>query len=298
MAPSDMGKYPWFDCGGGVDANGTVLPQKACSLNFPSSFGAYVLQSKPSESPVAYFESLAMYAALGVVFAVLTILCGLLLGLGRYVAPCFRLPAIFQCGGAAPTAKKKRGRGFEPLGGMRFGYPKRTRRIVVAGTACCAVSLVALMCSSFFLGTGGLSSGVAVLTSSDGLGKGLATMIQSVSIPANDLVITLGDGTVNAVAMGLSAQLQQGMDVSELLTGMQCVNASLQRLPDTTLAAVLVARLTDGLLQVTASTSTRAFLVSHTPHTRTRARPRTPPLTRALSPAPPSALLPTRLSHS
>jgi hypothetical protein len=277
-APSDMGNYPWFDCGGGVDANGTARPPAgSCALNLPASLGAYALQSKPTESPVAYFESLAMYAALGVVFAVLLVLCGLLVGLGRYAAPCCRLPAFFQCGGAAPTAKRKRGRGFESLGGLRFGYPLRTRRIVVGGTACCAAALVALMCSSFFLGTGGLSSGMAALASSQGLGSGLATMIRSASAPANELVTTLGDGTVNALAMGLSAQLQQGMDVGELLTGMQCVNASLQRLPDTTLAAALVAKLTDGLFQVSASTATRACPRPAQPPPRRRATTRARP---------------------
>lgn len=236
----DLGSLDLFTCTGKGSSTSCALVPIPSGV---SQLQSELLSPQPG-SPLKYAASLLSYAVLNIVLALLVLLCTCLVIFCRYCTSCFCKPnecALLKCGLAHPTRGVAGcslcGWGFVKVSKEgappAFGYGWKSRLANYVSIWFFAGFLFSLFFASHFYGNKGLSQGMLELFSNpDGLGSSFANLMRGFVAPTTELLISLSDSAMAPMLLGINATIHEAINFPVMLASLDCVNASVENLPN------------------------------------------------------------------
>ena len=228
----DLGAYDWYSCT--TDAQG----QEQCAWFNPfSSISALYATAPSSTSPINLLQSYGVYVAFAIACALLSLLLGCGLCVGRYCCSCCIRGGT--CGKRWPTLRT-RCCGIQPnpfTGALE--YSARERWCARGYMTLFIAMMVVWVLMSYTAGTGSIPSSMKSIAAAP---TPLISQLQSLALPARDLIINLASHTVTNLVTSLNSTIAGTVDLSALVDDMTCIidGTGPGRLPNaTTLLAVI-----------------------------------------------------------
>ena len=249
----DLGAYDWYTCT--TDSYG----DDSCSWFDPfSSFAALYSSAPSSSSPVNLLQSYGVYVGVGLFFALLSLVLGVGLCLGRYCCCCVRGGT---CGKRWPTVRTRCCglQGNLLTGAME--YSRRERWCARSYLALFIVFTVVWILMSYIAGTASLPSSMKAVANAP---APLVSTVQGLAVPVRDLIVSLASHTVVDLVTAVNATIAGAVDLTALVADMTCiVDATAPgMLPNTTLLLSVLAGLQSSLAGVNATLASAPVVLS------------------------------------
>ena len=227
----DLGAYDWYSCT--TDAQGN----EDCEWFDPfSSMSALYATAPSSTSPINLLQSYGVYIAFAMLCAVISLLLGCGLCIGRYCCCCIRGGT---CGKRWPTLKSKCcGLQPNPFTGA-LEYSGRERWCARGYMALFVVMLVIWILTSYIAGTGSIPSSMKAIAASP---SPIISQLQSLAMPARDLIVNLASHTVTDLVTSVNATITSAIDLTALVDDMACIVQGTEpvNLPNATLLLAVI----------------------------------------------------------
>ena len=250
---SDLGSYSWYTCTGSNSSGCDWYNPFDGGLQISNFYGG----APAADSPENVIQGYGVLIVFAIIMAVLSVVIGLFICLGRYCCCCIRGGT---CGKRWPTVKT-RCCGIQPnLITGRMEYSKRERWCARGYMWVFVTFIVVWLLMSYFAGTGSIPSSMKAIANAP---EPLIETLQGLAVPIRDLIVGLSTQTLVQLVEGVRAAIDNTTDLNALVNNMTCIVNLTEagKLPNVTVLSYIISTLANdvGAINTTLS-STSAVL--------------------------------------
>ena len=248
---SDLGTYTWYTC--------TAANSSDCDWYNPFEGGVKLSNlygGQPAvDSPENVIQGYGVLVAFAIVMALLSLVIGLSICIGRYCCCCIRGGT---CGKRWPTIKT-RCCGIQPnLVTGQMEYSPRERWCARSYMWLFVIFTVVWILMSYGAGTGSIPSSMKAIANSP---EPLIQTLQGLSVPIRDLIVGLSTTTLVQLVDSVRDAVSNTTDLNALVNNMTCIVnlTSAGKLPNVTVLSSVITALSNEVSAINAtlaSTST------------------------------------------
>ena len=246
VVSSDLGSYAWYTCTG-ANSSGD------CSWYNPFEGGVQISNfyggTPAADSPENALQGYGVLVAFAIVMAVLSVLIGLSICVGRYCCCCIRGGT---CGKRWPTVKT-RCCGIQPnLVSGRMEYSPRERWCARGYMWTFVTFTVVWLLMSYFAGTGSIPNSMKAIANAP---EPLIQTLQGLSAPIRDLIVDLSTQTAAQLVQAVQWRVRNTTDLDALVDDMTCIVnlTGPGKLPNTTVLSNVITALADDVAAINAT---------------------------------------------
>ena len=213
LISSDLGEYSWYTCTGSNSSDCDWYNPFNGGLQISNFYGG----SPAATSPENAIQGYGVLIAFAIVLAILSLLIGLFICLGRYCCCCIRGGT---CGKRWPTIKT-RCCGIQPnLVTGQMEYSPRERWCARGYMWLFVTFLVIWMLMSYFAGTASIPSSMKAIANAP---EPLIETLQGLAMPIRDLIVSLATTTVPQLVNNVTSMINNTTDLNALVNNMTCI---------------------------------------------------------------------------